>query len=184
MQIHILGGISDMENEVIEIEYIGTSYRSIGHCCILVERHWPHNGDFESFQNEEPSIKICVCGVLFMHFNEDNKFFNENYGREIFNVINENQNIFSEVLHKWFDKGGEGINPKVFIDFEYTITERPINEDEAKKGEDLHFEDGSKIIFKNKTHSWDDILYQYFVPINNYQEVINDIETLETLLKK
>ncbi|MBP6533028.1 MAG: hypothetical protein KA285_07070 [Bacteroidia bacterium] len=173
-----------IKENAIEIEYEETNYRSLGHCCILVERHWPSHGNFESFQSEEPSIKICVLGVLFMFFNEDNEFFNENYGNEIFNVINENQNIFSEVLHKWFDKGGEGISPKVFIDFEYTITERPINEDEAKKGEDLNFEDGSMIRFKNKKLSWDDIYDQYFVPINNYQEVINDIRKLETLFKK
>lgn len=173
-----------MENEVIEIEYNGTSYRSIGHCCILVERHWPHNGDFESFQNEEPSIKICVLGALFMNFNNDNKFFNENYGNKVFSVINENKNIISKLLSKWFNKDGEGISPIMFIDFEYTINERPINKDESKKGEDLHFEDGSKIIFKNKTHSWDNIYDQYFVPSNNYQEVINDIETLEKLFKK
>ncbi|MBK9412046.1 MAG: hypothetical protein IPN61_01260 [Bacteroidetes bacterium] len=72
----------------------------------------------------------------------------------------------------------------MFIDFEYTITERPINEDEEKKGEDLNFEDGSMIRFKNKKLSWDDIYDQYFVPINNYQEVINDIRKLETLFKK
>ncbi len=174
----------EMQSEFIEIEYEGTIYRSLGHCCVLVERHWPHNGDFESFQSEEPSIKICVIGVLFMHFNEDNIFFKENYGNEVFNVINENQSIFTEVLHKWFNKGGEGISPKVFVDFIYTITERPIDENEAKKGEDLHFNDGSEILFKNKTLSWDDIHDQYFVPINNYQEVITDIHTLEILFKK
>lgn len=40
------------------------------------------------------------------------------------------------------------------------------------------------IRFKNKKLSWDDIYDQYFVPINNYQEVINDIRKLETLFKK
>ena len=40
-----------------------------------------------------------------------------------------------------------------------------------------------KIIFKNKKLSWDDIYNQYFAPTNNYQEVINDIHTLETLFK-
>jgi hypothetical protein len=173
-----------MQNDLIEIEFGGTIYRSLGQCCILVERHWPHNDDFESFQSEEPSIKICVLGVLFMRFNEDNIFFKENYGNDVFNIINKNQNIFSNVLNKWFDKGVEGINPKVFIDFEYTITQRPINDDEEKKGEDLHFEDGSVIIFKNKKLSWDDIYKQYFAPTNNYEEVINDIHTLEILFKK
>lgn len=171
----------ELQNDFIEIEYGGTLYRSLGHCCVLVERHWPHNGDFETFQREESSIKICVFGVLLMQFSEDNMFFKENYGNEVFNVIKKNQNVFSEVLNKWFHKGGEGINPRVFIDFEFNITERPINLDEAKKGEDLHFNDGSEIVFKNKTLSWDDIYDQYFVPINNYQEVITDIHTLETL---
>lgn len=172
-----------MRNDVIEIEYRGTNYRSLGRCCILVEQHWPHSGDFELFQSEDTSIKICVLGVLFMRFSEDNIFFKENYGNDVFNIMDKNQNILSKVLSKWFDKGGEGINPKVFIDFEYTITERPIDDDEAKKGEDLHFEDGSAIIFKNKKLSWDDIYNQYFAPTNNYQEVINDIHTLETLFK-
>ena len=171
----------EMQSDFIEIEYGGNIYRSLGHCCVLIESHWPHNGDFKTFQREEPSIKICVFGVLLMQFNEDNMFFKENYGNEVFNVIKENLNIFSEVLNKWFLKGGEGIKPRVFIDFEFTITERPINLDEAKKGEDLHFEDGSAIIFINKKLSWDDIYDQYFVPINNYQDVITDIHTLKTL---
>jgi len=175
--------MTDQDN-AIEIEYKGTNYRSLGHRCELIERHWPDKGAFESFQSEEPSIKICVIGVLFMFFNEDTKFFNKNYGSDIFNVINENQNIFSEVLHKWFDKGEEGISPKVIIDFEYLITESPINYDEAKKGEDLYFEDGSALIFNSKKLSWDDIYDQCFVPTIYYKEVINDIRKLETLFKK
>jgi hypothetical protein len=170
-----------MQNLILEIDCFGETYQTLGHCCLQIQNHWPYSGDFDSFIREEPSIKICVLGVLFMYYNEDNNFFKENYNGNIYKVINENYTLFDELLHKWFEKGGEGISPKLFIDFVYTITEHPINKYDAANGEDLIFESGSKIVFKNKNHSWDEICDEYFVPVNSYQEVIEDIAKLETL---
>ncbi len=170
-----------MQNKILEIECFGNTYQSLGHCCIRFEDHWPHKYDFSSFQNESPSVKICVLGILLQYFNRDKMFFKELYGNLMYNVINNNHVLFVSIMQKWYEEGGEGIFPTEFFDFVYTITDHPINKYDAANGEDLIFESGSKIVFKNKNHSWDDIFDEYFVPVNKYQEVIEDIAKLETL---
>lgn len=38
-------------DQLLEIDYKGIKYISIGHCCERVDHHWPCEGDFNSFLN-------------------------------------------------------------------------------------------------------------------------------------
>lgn len=121
--------------------------------------------------------------MLYKFFAEDNTLFRENFGAIIYNTIISNKVTFSEVLHKWFEKDWEEIVPIKFIDFIYTITDSPINKYEDS-GEDLIFEDGSVLKILDNIKSWsNDVFDQYFVPSDNYKEVLEDISTLEKLFK-
>ena len=171
-----------MKEKLLEIKYDNTKYTSIGQCCISIF-DYPINEDWNTLKEEEPSIKICVFGALFQFYEDDSSSFKESYGDKLYNVIKENHDHLATIIHKYYEKGGEGTFSLTFIDFVHTYPENPINnEAEYENGGTLYFEDGSVLKILDKTKSWgNDVCNQYFVPSNIYKEVMDDINTLETL---
>jgi hypothetical protein len=173
--------MKENQNKYIEINYDGKLYRSLGRTVDDAYEYWPFVGDFEDFLKDDLSEKITMFGVLL--------YIDSSHLDEFpwFKTIKDKYPLYTEIIHKWYHKGLEGISGKVFIDFVWGIQGSPIEvEGESIPGENgtIYFDNNLTLTLQKYCKDWDDISDQFFVPVEFYEELLKDIKTLEKIFEK
>jgi hypothetical protein len=172
--------MQENQNNYIEINYDGKLYRSLGRTVEDAYEYWPFVGNFKDFLKEDLSAKITLFGGLL---SLDSSYLDE---FPWFKTIKDKYPLYTEIIHKWYHQGHEGTYGKVFIDFVWSI-DRPIEvEGEDVPGENgtIYFNNNLTITLQNNCKDWYDIYNQFFVPVEFYEELLEDIKTLEKIFEK
>jgi hypothetical protein len=173
--------MQENQNNYIEINYDGKLYRSLGRTVEDAYEYWPFVGNFKDFLKEDLSAKITLFGGLL---SLDSSYLDE---FPWFKTIKDKYPLYTEIIHKWYHQGHEGTYGKVFIDFVWGFQES-LNEveDETFPSENgtIYFYKNHTITLQNNCEDWDDICYHFFVPVEFYEELLEDIKILENIFEK
>lgn len=180
------------DSNPIEINFQGDDYLSIGDYMDSnggILSLFPNNHSKSEWylylNNSNLLVQIWSLGFLLNEFYEDEKNFISNYGLEFFTIISENKTKIKE----WYNDNGINLD-SIFLNFiygtysAYGSYSMPVNIDtgdenqNAKAGDDLIFEDDSTIKFYNKKLSWDDISDNVFIEKKYFNDFKSDLNKI------
>jgi hypothetical protein len=175
------------DENLTEIIFNGIKYSSIGRFMNIrggIIDHFPESQkktDWHTFLlSEEPCIQIMTLGLLCFYFREHKQSFKDCWGPELYDILDRHHTFYIDLVNKWYKKEFEGMKSKHFLDFKYGFTLNKVK-NENGQGNDIVFKDGSVLKFNDKRQSWDDIHDHYFVPSDNYRDLLKDISALTAL---
>jgi hypothetical protein len=175
----------------IEINFQGDDFLSIGDymdsnggILSLFPDNYSKSEWYTYLNNSNFLVQIWSLGFLLNEY-DDEKCFITTYGLEFFNIISKTKSN----IKKWYSDNGINLDSRflnlIYGEYSaYGSYSYPINLDtgdenqNAKSGDDLIFEDGSIIKFYNKILSWNDLYNKVFLKKEYFNEFESDLNKI------